>query len=74
MSPVRLTELFVQAIESLGGIATPEQIAKKMGLEGSKGSLKMLGFVASDLVREGRLKRNVHSVFYELCSEKRVSP
>jgi hypothetical protein len=59
-------ERLLLALDQLGGVATPETLAEKLGWDAKDpGVLKRIGLIASHLIQSGRLKKRRAGVLYE---------
>ena len=62
-------DLVFEALIGLGGTATPEQVAKRLGWPSDIGGLRTLGHIMSRLIGRGKVKRHVNRILYEIsCS------
>ena len=68
MDHTKLTDVALEALRSLGGLATPDQVTARIGWEQTPGSVKALGHIMGELVKMGVVKRRHHAILYEIVT------
>jgi Mn-dependent DtxR family transcriptional regulator len=56
----------LQALQELGGAATPEQIAKRLNWSTDMGTRRSIGHTIRRLIEQGLIRHRERAVLYEL--------